>query len=159
MDIEPLIRWLHVMGAVILLGTGAGIAFFMVMAHRTGQAQIVASVARIVVLADFVFTATAVIAQPITGIWLAQLVGWRLTEGWLVTSIVLYVFAGLFWLPVVRIQIQMRGLADKACSANHPLPERYHKLYRIWFLCGFPAFAAVAVIFWLMLNRPELKLL
>ena len=30
-----MLRWLHVIGATVLLGTGAGIAFFMVMAHRT----------------------------------------------------------------------------------------------------------------------------
>ena len=29
------LRWAHVIGATVLLGTGAGIAFFMVMAHRT----------------------------------------------------------------------------------------------------------------------------
>ena len=58
------LKYLHVIGAAVLLGTGAGIAYFMLLAHRTGEARVVAAVARIVVIADFVFTATAVAAQP-----------------------------------------------------------------------------------------------
>jgi uncharacterized membrane protein len=59
-----LLKYLHLIGAAVLLGTGAGIAFFMLMAHRTRNAAIIAVVARIVVIADFLFTATAVVAQP-----------------------------------------------------------------------------------------------
>ena len=73
------LKYLHLIGAAILLGTGAGIAFFMLMAHRTGEAVQIAAVARIVVVADFLFTATAVFAQPITGIALAWYVGYSLT--------------------------------------------------------------------------------
>jgi uncharacterized membrane protein len=62
----------------------AGIAFFMLRAHLTGDAVIVAAVARIVVLADFLFTATAVIAQPVTGIALAYNSGYSLAESWIV---------------------------------------------------------------------------
>lgn len=159
MDLLDLLRWLHVIGAAVLLGTGAGIAFFMLMAHRTNQPALVAHVAGVVVLADFLFTATAVVAQPLTGIGLAALVGWPLTEGWLLLSISLYVLAGLFWLPVVRIQLRMRDLARAAASAGESLPEGYHRLFRIWFACGIPAFLAVLVIIWLMLARPSLALL
>ena len=35
-------QWLHIIGATVLIGTGAGIAFFMLMAHRTGDAKLVA---------------------------------------------------------------------------------------------------------------------
>ncbi|OYX66483.1 MAG: hypothetical protein B7Y95_23525, partial [Rhizobiales bacterium 32-66-11] len=76
------LKFLHLIGAVVLIGTGAGIAFFMVMAHRTGHVAKIAGVARIVVAADFLFTATAVVAQPVTGVLLARHVGYPLTEGW-----------------------------------------------------------------------------
>jgi len=71
----PLLLWLHIIGATLLLGTGAGIAFFMVMAHRTGDPAVIAHVAGTVVVADFLFTATAVAAQPITGAALMALQG------------------------------------------------------------------------------------
>jgi uncharacterized membrane protein len=119
---------------------------------------LIAGVARIVVIADFLFTATAVVLQPITGVLLAQTVGYSLGEGWIVASIALYVLTGLFWLPVVWMQARMRTLAREAVAGGTPLPPEYHKLFRLWFAFGFPAFAAVLAIFWLMITRPEINL-
>ena len=153
-----LLRWLHVIGATVLFGTGAGIAFFMLVAHRTRDPILIAHVAGTVVVADTVFTATAAILQPITGLALAWLVGWPLTEGWLLLSIALYVFVGLFWLPVIWIQLRLRDLARDAAHARAVLPDRYHRLFRVWFLCGWPAFAAMLAILWLMTAKPSLGL-
>jgi uncharacterized membrane protein len=155
---EELVRLIHVLGATVLFGTGAGIAFFMVMAHRTRNPAIIAHVGGTVVLADTIFTATAVILQPITGAWLAHEIGWSLGEGWIALSLVLYVVTGLFWLPVVYIQILLRNLARKAATDGTELPARYFRLYRIWFACGFPAFFSVLAIFWLMLTKPAIDL-
>ena len=80
MEWPLLLRWLHLIGATVLLGTGAGIAFFMVMAHRTRDARLIAHTAATVVVADWVFTASAVVLQPITGALLARAIGWPLTE-------------------------------------------------------------------------------
>jgi uncharacterized membrane protein len=159
MEPVDVLRWLHVIGATVLLGTGAGIAFFMLMAHRTRQPALVAHVAGTVVVADLLFTATAVVAQPLTGLGLALLVGWPLTEGWLLVSLALYVLTGLFWLPVVWIQLRMRDLARAAAREGLPLPGEYHRLFRIWFACGIPAFLAVLAILWLMLAKPSLGLI
>lgn len=153
-----ILRWLHVIGAAVLLGTGAGIAFFMVMAHRTREPLLIAHVARSVVIADAVFTATAVVAQPITGVMLANQLGWPLSEGWVALSIALYILTGLFWLPVVYIQVRLRDLAAATARDGQELPAAYDRLFRIWFACGFPAFAAVLGIFWLMLARPHFPL-
>jgi uncharacterized membrane protein len=153
-----LLKYLHLIGAAVLLGTGAGIAFFMLMAHLTGKASVVAAVARIVVIADFLFTATAVLLQPITGVALAWQAGYSLSEGWIVLSILLYLFTGIFWLPVVSFQMRMRQLAEEAASRGGELPRAYHRLFWTWFAFGFPAFAAVLAIFWLMMTRPELTL-
>jgi uncharacterized membrane protein len=152
------LKYLHVIGASVLLGTGAGIAFFMLMAHLSGNVAGIAAVARIVVIADFVFTATAVVAQPVSGLALAYTVGYPLSEGWIVLSIILYMVTGLFWLPVVWMQMELRRLAVAAASSGKPLPPRYHRLFWLWFAFGFPAFGAVAAIFWLMIARPELAL-
>lgn len=151
-----LLRWLHVIGATVLFGTGAGIAFFMLMAHRTRAPALVAHVAGTVVIADALFTATAAVLQPLTGLALAHLVGWPLGEGWLLAAIGLYVVVGLFWLPVVAIQLRMRDLARAAAATGAPLPPAYDRLFRIWFLCGWPAFAAMLAILWLMTAKPAL---
>jgi uncharacterized membrane protein len=150
------LKFLHVIGAAVLLGTGAGIAFFMLLGHLTGKPVIVAAIARIVVVADFLFTATAVVLQPITGVALAWHMGWSLWEGWIALSILLYLVTGAFWLPVVWMQMRMRDLAIDAAAANQPLPPAYHTLFRWWFAFGFPSFASVLAIFWLMIAKPQL---
>jgi uncharacterized membrane protein len=152
------LKFLHVIGAAVLLGTGAGIAFFMLMAHRTGDAAVVAAVARIVVVADFVFTASAVVVQPVTGFLLASLLGFPLWEDWIALSLLLYLVTGAFWLPVVWMQMRMRDLARQAACAGKPLPHEYHRLFGTWFAFGFPAFAAVLAIFWLMIAKPQIGL-
>ncbi len=152
--ITEILLYAHVIGATVLLGTGTGIAFFMVVSNRSQDPALIAHVAGIVVLGDMVFTATAAVLQPITGYVLARSVGWPLLEGWVGLSLLLYGVVGAFWLPVVWIQIRLRDLARAARDTGTPLPERYHRLYRIWFACGFPAFAAVLAIVWLMLTKP-----
>jgi uncharacterized membrane protein len=154
-----ILKYLHVIGATVLLGTGAGIAFFMLLAHRTGDARVIAGVARIVVIADILFTATAVVAQPVTGWLLARATGYDLSEGWIALSIILYLVTGAFWLPVVWMQARMRDLARAAAESATPLPAAYHRLFRWWFAFGFPAFGAVMAIFWLMIARPQFSLL
>jgi len=126
------------------------------MAHRTRDVKLIAHTAGIVVIADWVFTASAVILQPLTGALLAKNLGWSLTHGWVFWSVLLYFFVGLFWVPVVGMQKEMRDLARDALLKDQKLPPRYFKLYRIWFACGFPAFFAVLAIVWLMIAKPGL---
>lgn len=149
-----LVEYLHVLGAVVILGTGIGIAFFMLMAHRTGDAAFIARTAEVVVIADFVFTLSAALLQPVTGSLLMWLSSTSITEGWLMTALALYVIAGAFWVPVVFMQIEMRDLARIAVTGGTPLPPRYFELFRRWFLFGIPGFGAVMAILWLMLAKP-----
>jgi uncharacterized membrane protein len=152
------LKFVHVIGAAVLLGTGAGIAFFMLVAHLRGNPAVIAGVARIVVLADILFTATAVVVQPITGVLLIRTVGYSFWEGWIVLSILLYGVTGVFWLPVVWMQMRMRDLAEAAVRTGEPLPRAYYRLFRWWFAFGIPAFAAVIAVFWLMIAKPAFNL-
>jgi len=152
-----IVKYLHLIGAAVLLGTGTGIAFFMLAAHLEGKPVVIAGVARIVVLADFIFTATAVVAQPITGVLLALQAGYSLFEGWILLSIALYVLIGAFWLPVVWMQMRLRDLAVLAAASGTPLPDEYHRIFWRWFAFGVPAFISVAIILWLMITRPPIS--
>ncbi len=151
-----ILKFLHVFGAVVILGTGTGIAFFMLMAHLSGDVRYIARTAGTVVLGDYIFTATAVVLQPITGYLLVREVGYELTDKWILLSLVLYVVAGIFWVPVVWIQRRLRDLARAAGDAGTPLPAEYHRLFRIWFWFGFPGFGSVVAILWLMIAKPAL---
>ena len=150
------LKYIHVIGASVLLGTGAGIAFFMLLGHLTTKPASMAAIARIVVIADFLFTASAVVVQPVTGVALTWHLRWSLWEGWIALSIALYLVTGAFWLPVVWMQVRMRDLAATAAAMNQPLPAVYYSLFRWWFAFGFPAFAAVLAIFWLMIAKPQI---
>jgi uncharacterized membrane protein len=125
------VKYLHVIGAAVLLGTGAGIAFFMLIAHIRADTVVIAGVARIVVLADFLFTATAVADHR------------RLAD----------VYLGLF----VRGRLD-RTVDSPVPARGTPLPPRYHRLFWLWFAFGFPAFGAVLGIFWLMIAKPAISL-
>src|SRR5271169_303620 len=151
-----LIKWLHIVSSTVLFGTGAGIAFFFIRAQRTGDSRVIASVGRDVVFADALFTATAVVLQPATGIALALMAGYPLLTPWLVLSIALYFLVGCCWLPVVWLQIRMRDLAIDAANHALPLPLVYRFYYRRWFWLGWPAFIGVLVIFYLMVAKPSL---
>ena len=148
------IKWLHVVSSTVLFGTGAGIAFFMWRAHRTGDARVIAAVAADVVRADLLFTATAVVVQPLTGILLVHRLALPWSLLWIHGTLVLYGLIGCCWLPVVWLQVQMRNIARRAVAEGTPLPEVYHRYFRYWFRLGWPAFAGVLVVFWLMLAKP-----
>jgi uncharacterized membrane protein len=151
-----LFKFIHLLGASVLFGSGLGIAYFMFMAHRTGHAGVIAVTARFVVIADLIFTATAVVVQPVSGWLLAWSIGLSpLEEPWIVVSLLLYVLVGLCWLPVVFLQIRMRNLAREAAVNAKPLPDEYQRLYRIWFALSWPAFAGVIAIFALMTWQPR----
>jgi Predicted integral membrane protein len=154
MTLVFLIEYLHVLGAIVILGTGTGIAFFMLMAHRSGNAEFIARTAATVVIADMLFTLTAVLLQPVTGGLLMMLSSTSLSERWLLASLALYAIAGLFWVPVIFMQIEMRDLARLAAEKDQPLPPRYFALFRRWFLFGIPGFGSVMIILWLMIAKP-----
>ena len=75
MTLYSLVKYLHVLGAIVILGTGTGIAFFMLMAHRSRDAAFIAQTAAVVVIADMLFTLSAVLLQPVTGGVLMMAVG------------------------------------------------------------------------------------
>lgn len=154
MTIYFAVKYLHVLGAILILGTGTGIAFFMLMAHKSRDAAFIARTAAVVVIADALFTLSAVIAQPITGGVLMSLSSTGFTEGWLATSLALYVVAGLCWVPVVFMQIEMRDLARLAVEKSQPLPPRYFALFRRWLAFGIPGFGSVMIILYLMIAKP-----
>jgi len=156
MTLYFLVKYLHVLGAIVILGTGSGIAFFMLMAHVSRDAAFIARTAATVVFADMLFTLTAVILQPVTGGILMAMSSTSLAERWLVTSLALYAVAGLFWIPVIFMQIEMRDLASAAAANHQPLPPRYFALFSRWVWFGIPGFGSVMIILWLMIAKRQI---
>ncbi|MGO9446856.1 MAG: DUF2269 family protein [Thiobacillaceae bacterium] len=149
------VKWLHILSSVALVGTGFGSAFYLFFTHRTGNREAIGVVSRLVVRADTWFTLPAMIFQPVSGVWLMQRAGWTLKTGWIAGAIALYLLAGVCWLPVVWLQLRMRDLASKAIADASALPRRYWHYARVWEWLGYPAFLAMAAVFYLMVVKPS----
>ncbi len=150
-----LLKYIHILSATLLFGTGLGTAFHGYLAFRSRNSRVIAAVGRSVILADWLFTAPAVIIQPATGIAMAVTAGFPLTTGWLALTFVLYGLVGACWLPVVWLQIELRAMAHKSLLSGGELPERYFRYLSYWFTLGWPAFAGVLAIFYLMIFKPD----
>jgi uncharacterized membrane protein len=148
-------KWLHVLSSTLLFGTGLGSAYYMFFASRTRDPRTVATVVRYVVLADWLFTTTTIIFQPLSGWYMAHLAQMPLLQTkWILWSIVLYFVAGACWLPVVWLQLRMQRMAEEAVRQGTPLPPLYDRYLRIWTTLGFPAFFALVIVFYLMVAKP-----
>jgi uncharacterized membrane protein len=147
-------KWLHVLSSTLLFGTGIGSAFHMLCASLSRNPHAVAQVVRQVVWADWLFTTTTIVFQPLSGLYLLHVLGLPWTTPWVLWTFVLYAVAGACWIPVVVIQIRMRRLAAEAVSRGEPLPALYMRYLRWWVALGIPAFASLVIVFWLMIAKP-----
>lgn len=155
-DAYIVLKWIHILSSTVLFGFGAGTAWYFWNAHLTGNPAIIATVGRMVVRADWIFTGTSGIVQPVSGLLLARQAGWPLDASWLVAAYGLYVLAFTCWAPVVRLQIRAQRLAQEASAAGTPLGADYRHVMRWWFALGWPAFLGLMGVFWLMIAKPVL---
>jgi len=154
MDLYLLIKTLHIISATVVFGTGIGIANFMFFGHRSDSARERAFAARLTVKADFLFTLPSVIVQPASGAWLVWHGGFLWSDYWLVVTYCLYLLAGACWVPVVIIQMRMKTMLEAQLRGEAFIEADYNRLFRIWFILGWPAFGGLVFIFWLMVAKP-----
>lgn len=154
MNTYLIVKWLHVLSSVLIVGTGFGTAFYLFFANRSGNVAAIAEVSRLVVRADTWFTTPAVIFQPLSGWWLMNQVGWTFGTGWIAASVGLFLFTGVCWLPVVWLQLRLRDMAADAHVRGEMLPECYWHYARRWEWLGYPAFLAMLAVFYLMVAKP-----
>lgn len=148
------VKWLHIMSATFMFGTGFGTAFYMFFVNRSRNVQAIAVVTRWVARADWWFTTPSVIIQPLSGFWMIHVAGYPLQSPWIVWSLALYALAGACWLPVVWLQLKMRDMANAAMREGQELPSRFWRYEQLWTVLGFPAFGGLVVVYWLMVHKP-----
>jgi uncharacterized membrane protein len=148
------VKWIHIVSATLLFGTGLGTAFHFWFTCRAGEANAVAASARATVVADLAFTLPAAIVQPVSGLLLARIAGYPFDSGWLIATYALYALAGACWIPVVFIQVRLRDIATARARQGLDLGVEFRRLYRAWFRLGWPAFLAMVATLWLMVSRP-----
>lgn len=154
MNTYLIVKWLHILSSVVIVGTGFGTAFYLYFANRSRDVAAIAVVSRLVVRADTWFTAPAVIFQPLSGWWLMDQAGWPWDSAWIVVSVGLFLLTGACWLPVLWLQLRLRDLAERAVENREALPARYWRYARWWEWLGYPAFLAMLAVFYLMVAKP-----
>ncbi len=148
------LKWIHILSAILLFGTGLGSAFYKFFTDRSGEVRAMAVTNRLVVMADWLITTPTIIIQPVSGFWMLYQLDYATLPGWIWLSLALYLLAGACWLPVVVLQIRMRDLASTAVATATPLGADYRRMARAWFWLGVPAFAAMVAVVWLMVLKP-----
>ena len=154
MSMYFLYKLIHILSSVALVGVGFGSAFYLYFTLRGRNVQAIAAVSRLVVAADWCFTTPAIVVQPLSGYLIMREVGFSFQATWLWLALVLYALAGICWLPVVWLQIRLRDLAAAAAAQQTDLPALFWRYAKRWELLGYPAFAAMLVIYWLMVFKP-----
>jgi len=151
-----LLKWIHILSSVALVGVGFGSAFYLYFINRTRNVAAIAEVSRLVVRADYWFTAPTVVIQPVSGFALASMAGYPLTQPWLLATYVLFILVGMWWLPVVWLQIQMAKMAKVAADYHTSLPQRYWRYAIFWERLGLLAFPSMLIVYGLMVFKPSI---
>lgn len=149
-----ILKWLHVLSSTLLFGTGIGTAFYLFFVSRTRDTHAVAVLSHYVVIADWFFTATTIVFQPVSGFWLARAMGYPWTAPWILWSSALFLLAALCWLPVVWLQMRLRDVARAADAEGTELPRVYWNYLGWWTALGVPALLFFLAVFYLMVARP-----
>ncbi len=150
------VKWLHVLSSTFLFGTGIGSAFYLLFTSLSRDVVATARVTRLVVWADWLFTATTAVFQPISGLYLVHLIDLPWRTPWVAWSLGLYALAIACWLPVLWLQMRLRDEAAAAMRAGTALGPAYWRALRWWVALGIPAFFAFVAIFYLMVAKPAL---
>jgi uncharacterized membrane protein len=148
-------KWLHILSSTLLFGLGLGTAFHFFMVSRSRDPRAIAVMANSMVLADWLFTTTTIVFQPLSGLYLMSVMNLPMTAPWIVWSVALYLLAGACWVPVVWIQMRMRRIAYAAAVQDQDLGPEFWRLRRIWIALGIPAFSALVIVFYLMVAKPS----
>ena len=149
------IKTLHILSSTLLFGTGLGSAYYALRAWLTRDVNTINHTFRHLVFADWAFTATMAVFQPLSGWWMMRMAGFTFQQPWIFWAIILYCIAGAAWLPVVWLQIRIHRLATIAQRDNTPLPAQAGRYMLCWFILGWPAFIAFIIIFYLMTAKPQ----
>ena len=156
MNIYLVVKYVHILSSVALVGVGFGSAFYLYFVNRTRNVAAIAEVSRLVVRADWWFTTPTILIQPVSGFALVSMGGYSLTATWLVATYILFILAGAWWLPVVWLQIRMARMARASAAAQKELPQKYWRYALYWERLGKMAFPAMLVVYGMMVLKPTL---
>lgn len=150
-----ILKFLHVIGVIILVGNVTITAFWKVFADRTGDAKIVAYGQYLVILCDWIFTLAGIVLIVIGGYGMAIVQGLHVFEDtWLIWGQLLFLVSGLIWLFLL-VPLQIRQAKQiRAFNLSEPVPEKYWRDARLWLIWGIIATVPLVGAVYVMIAKP-----
>jgi uncharacterized membrane protein len=152
MNIYLLLKTLHVFSAMIVFGTGIGIAWYQLRAWRTKSREHFRWISSETVTADWIFTTSAILLLLASAAAMLTINPFWLQQRWLQIAIALTGLVFLLWLPVVALQYRLRKLVQ----ADEIVESEIRKLMKWWCALGGVAFPLMLAIVFLMVAKPQL---
>jgi len=152
-----LLKSLHVLGAVLILGNVIVTGFWNFKAVRTRDVRVIAFAQREVIAADVWMTFGGGALLSITGFLLAQSYGlnpW--TTPWIVWGFGLLLLSTGLWLVVLLpCQTRMARLSREAIAAEEPLPPAFYRAFVCWNVVGWFATLLLVAALAVMVMKPQ----
>jgi uncharacterized membrane protein len=98
METLTALKMAHVVATVVLLASALGLAIWVFLAKRKGDATAGSRTLQRPRVFVWLLMGLALLSMPFTGWWMVHLVGWPLGQTWILASSVLYTVAALAWL-------------------------------------------------------------
>ncbi|MDE2293705.1 MAG: DUF2269 family protein, partial [Elusimicrobia bacterium] len=126
-------KWLHILGAILLLGNVIVSGFWVVRAYWAKDEPALRFAAKSVHWADAFFTAPGAFLILSNGLLLSQSWGGYWRTPWITISFAMFGFTGFLWVvKLIPIQERLVGWAEDPA----PLPEAFYADVKRWNVYG-----------------------
>ena len=149
------LKFVHVLGVVILVGNVTITAYWKVLADLTRDSRIVAHAQRGVTIADWIFTLLGIALIMIGGYGAALVNDLPLFGSfWLVAGQILFGVSGLIWLGIlVPLQIRQARAAREFADGG-AVPAEYRRDSKTWLVWGIIATVPLVAAVYVMVVKP-----
>ena len=146
------LKFIHVLGVVVLLGNGTITAFWKVFADRTKDASLIAHAQQAVSVSDWLFTLTGIAMIIGGGYGMVYVAGLDPLSSWLVKAQVLFMISGLMWLGIL-VPLQVRqARAARQFKDGSSIPDAYWRDCRSWLVWGIAATVPLVAAVYVMIT-------
>ncbi|CAG7626466.1 DUF2269 family protein [Paenibacillus allorhizosphaerae] len=146
--------FLHVLGVILFVGNIMTAAFWKVRADIGGNAEVIHSAAKNVMLADYCFTLPGLLLIIVSGNVMAVQAGHSFSGfNWLTSSLFLFAITGIIWLAVL-IPLQRRMIRySREALGTGAISADYKRASKSWAIYGTAATLLPIIILYLMISQ------
>lgn len=149
-----LLKTVHIIGVIVLIGNVTITAYWKVLADRTGDPRLIAHAQHGVTVADWIFTLAGIVLILVGGYGAAAVAGLPLSgPAWLVIGQLLFAVSGLIWLAIL-IPIQIRQARAARSLIDASAMAQYRRDSRNWLIWGILATVPLVTAVYVMVLKP-----